>query len=253
MGGSVVRCIMTTSIAPRAMLLITIAGSSLGFGPPPRELQSAASPPPLPGCVDHLPECHQYAQDNQCDMNSIFMHKLCPRSCGQCEAECADSNILCRHWEVNDQCRLNPGYMYEHCKRSCGMCEPPELEQCQCFRVRNMIRTLVDMEGDYVKTDQTCADGSSIYKLAGTGEEWFAWYYANSRRWGVGRLADLCTDSRYAISGLSDSKSPCAANVPWREWSNDRWRASGMSVEELSVCPVPRFPPDPQPDTSGDE
>lgn len=231
------------STPPRAMMLLfTIPISVLGFSPPPRELQTTAPTPPIPGCVDHLPECHQFAEDNRCDTDSIFMSKLCPRSCGHCEEECVDSNILCGYWADNDHCRKNPSYMHEECQKSCGKCGllGPAPQECPCFNARDMIGTSVDMVGNYVKTDQTCNDGSSVYKHSENGEEWFAWYYANSKRWGIGRAQDICTDLRYAISGVSEGNaaaSPCVASSSWMEWTGRGWETLTMSIEELSTCP----------------
>jgi len=92
-------------------------------------------------CIDHLPECIEYAsneEEDPCVYTSYFMYHNCPKSCGACEyavyldyynevvsllrSECFDDDENCEDWADAGECEDNPEFMIDNCRESCNVC-----------------------------------------------------------------------------------------------------------------------------------
>ena len=69
-------------------------------------------------CKDLYPECKQWAQESQCELNPDFMKTNCPAICRM--KGCWDKHASCEIWAgETGQCEENFQYMLEHCPVAC--------------------------------------------------------------------------------------------------------------------------------------
>jgi len=76
-----------------------------------------------PNCADEdLLNCPLYAAHGECTKNPEYMLHKCKMSCGYCSPVCEDSNSRCAEWAKAEQCNADHDFMIRACPVSCGTC-----------------------------------------------------------------------------------------------------------------------------------
>ncbi|XP_078383081.1 uncharacterized protein LOC144665674 isoform X2 [Oculina patagonica] len=77
------------------------------------------------GCEDgsaYKVQCPRWAQNGECQKNSIWMRANCQKSCKVCSSTCVDSHKSCPTWASQGECTKNAIWMKPNCKLSCKQC-----------------------------------------------------------------------------------------------------------------------------------
>uniref|UniRef100_A0A0M3IIZ8 ShKT domain-containing protein n=1 Tax=Ascaris lumbricoides TaxID=6252 RepID=A0A0M3IIZ8_ASCLU len=118
-------------------------------------------------CSDRHRMCEFWADEGECDKNSLWMFENCRNSCAQCDhkrneicppspisgekkinfplrrkiisetkmwcvelSECSDRHRMCEFWADEGECDKNSLWMFENCRNSCAQCDHKRNEIC---------------------------------------------------------------------------------------------------------------------------
>ncbi|KAL1528796.1 hypothetical protein AB1Y20_010121 [Prymnesium parvum] len=83
-------------------------------------------------CADEHESCSEWALQEECAKNPVFMEASCRASCYVCESSaCRDEEELCAQWAAAGECAKNEAYMVVRCAFSCRVCFLERSAECR--------------------------------------------------------------------------------------------------------------------------
>ncbi|XP_074658082.1 uncharacterized protein LOC141911033 [Tubulanus polymorphus] len=76
-------------------------------------------------CEDNHGSCAQWAKDEECKKNPVYMLINCKKSCELCKQECKDESKSCTSWAIQGKCYEKPFQMMFKCQKACKVCGKP--------------------------------------------------------------------------------------------------------------------------------